>query len=146
MMMSFLTKWGVISGLLVGVIMACGTDTPLADYIPASVQESALKKVLLDFQDSANSRDSVKLAGLIHENATLMVDRERKLLPKADYVRILPKRLADNPPLALGKPKMELSGNTADVSIYMSRGDARFLMTFQFRYDDRRWTISGWTY
>jgi len=145
-MMPFVTRFAVLSGLLVCAIMACGTDTPLADYIPSSDQESALKIVLLGFQDGANRRDAVKVAGLIHENATLMVDRERKLLSKPDYVKILPQRLADNPPFALGKPKMSLSGNMAEVSIYMSRGEARFLMTFHLTYEDQRWTISGWTY
>ena len=145
-MMPFVSRCAVLSGLLVCAIMSCDTDTPLAEYIPSSDRESSLKNVLLDFQDGVKRRDVEKVAGLIHENATLMVDRERRLLSKPDYVKILSQRLTNNPPIALGKPKMVLSGNTADVSIYMSRGGARFLMTFHLMHDDQRWTISGWTY
>jgi hypothetical protein len=63
-----------------------------------------------------------------------------------DHDTIGSERLTDNPPIALGKPNMMLTGNTADVSIYMSRGDARFLFTFHLTHADPRWTISGWTY
>jgi len=41
---------------------------------------------------------------------------------------------------------MTLSGNTADVRIYMKRGDARTLVTFHLTRDVHRWAINGWTY
>ena len=145
-MIPLVAKGSVISVLLVWVILSCGTDTPLSEYIPSSDQESALKSLLLDFQDGVNRRDAATVAGLIHEDATLLVGRELNRLSKPDYVKVLPQRLQDNPPIALGKPKMMLTGNTADVSIYMTRGDARFLFTFHLTQADQRWTISGWTY
>jgi hypothetical protein len=145
-MTPFATKGAGLSVLLVWAILSCGTDTPLAEYTPSSDQESALKNILLDFQDGVNRRDAVKLADLIHEDATLSVGREHNRLSKPYYVKVLPQRLMANLPIALGKPKMMLSGNTADVSIYMTRGDARFLFTFHLTHDNQRWTISGWTY
>ncbi len=127
-------------------IMSCGTDTPLAEYTPSTDQEAAVKSVLLGFEDGVNRRDVKKVAGLIHEDATLMLGRERSRLSKSDYLKILPQRLADQPPISLGRPKMNLSGNTADVRIYMRRGDARMLVTFHLMRDDHLWAISGWTY
>lgn len=140
------TKSAVMLGLLVYTIMSCGTDTPLAEYAPSSDQEAAVKSVLLNFQDGVNRRDPANVAGLLHNGATLMLGRERSRLSKSDYIKVLPQRLADQPPIALGRPKMTLSGNRADVRIYMIRGDARVLVTFHLRRDDHRWTISGWTY
>ena len=140
------TKGALLSILLVWAVISCDTDTPLAEYIPSSEQEAALKSILLDFQDGVNRRDAAEVAGLIHEDATLTVGRDRKRLSKPEYIKVLPVRLTDNPPIALGKPKIMLAGNTADVSIYMSRGDARFLFTFHLAHADRRWAISGWTY
>lgn len=140
------TKGVVFSVLLVCAVISCDTDTPLTEYIPTSDQEAALKNILLDFQDGVNRRDAAKLAGLIHEDATLTVGRNRQGISKAEYVKVLPRRLKDNPPIALGKPKMMLAGNTADVSIYMTRGDARFLFTFHLKHVDRHWSITGWTY
>jgi hypothetical protein len=136
----------VLLGLLVYTIMSCGTNTPLAEYTPSSDQEAALKNVLLGFEDGVNRRDVKKVAGFIHEDATLILGRERSRLSKSDYLKILPQRLADQPPIALGRPKMALSGNAADVRIYMTRGDARMLVTFHLTRDEHRWAISGWTY
>ena len=139
-------KITVLLGLLVGAIMSCGTDTPLSEYAPSSDQEAAVKSALLGFQDGVNRRDAKRVASLIHEDATLMLGRERRMFSKSDYIKILPQRLADQPPIALGRPKMNLSGSTADVRIYMTRGDARVLITFHMTRDDNRWAISGWTF
>ena len=127
-------------------IMSCDTGTPLGEYVPSSDQEAAVKSVLLDFQDGVNHRDADKVSDVIHEDAMLMLGRERKPHSKSDYIKILPRRLADQPPIALGRPKMDVSGDTADVRIYMTRGDARFLITYHLTRDDHRWTIIGWTY
>ena len=127
-------------------ILSCGTDTPLAEYVPSSHQEAAVKTMLLDFQDSVNRRDAKRVAGFIHEDAALMLGREHNRLSKSDYVKMLPRRLADQPPIALGRPKMKMKGDMADIHIYMARGDACFLVTYHLKRDDHRWTISGWTY
>lgn len=140
------TKITVLLGLLMGTIVSCGTDTPLSEYTPVSDQEAAVKSALLGFQDGVNRRDAKKVARLIHADATLMLGRERRMFSKFDYIKILPQRLADQPPIALGRPKMTLSSSTADVHVYMMRGDARVLITFHMTRDDNRWTISGWTY
>ena len=139
-------KNAVLLGLLVCTLISCGTDTPLAEYESATEQEAALKSVLLDFQDSVNRKDAEKVANLIHQDATLMLGRERKQLSKSDYIKILPQRLTNQPPIALGRPKMHVKGDTADVRIYLIRGDGRFLVTYHLRRDDQRWTIRGWTY
>jgi hypothetical protein len=52
-----------------------------------------------------------------------MTGRERKTLSKKEYVKILPKRLAGNPSIALAKPKMTVSGDKAEVKIYMTRSN-----------------------
>jgi len=142
------TKGAMLSRLLVLciTIISCGTDTPLGEYVPSSDREAAVKTVLLDFQDAVNRREAGKVADLIHEEATLIMGRERKPHSKSEYIKILPRRLAEQPRIALGRPKMDLKGDTADVRIYMTRGDARALVTFHLTHDDRRWTISGWTY
>jgi predicted small lipoprotein YifL len=140
------TKSALLLWMLICAIMSCGTDTPLGEYNPSSDQEAAVKSVLLDFQDGANRRDAKKVAGLIHEDAVLLLGRERRRHSKSDYLKILPQRLADQPPIAFGRPKMDMKDDTADVRIYLTRGDARILITYHLTRDDHRWAISGWTY
>jgi len=126
--------------------ISCGQNEPLSTYEPKSPQEQALKNVFLDFQDGVNTRNADKIENLIHEKASLMIGRERKFLSKAEYRKILPKRLADNPPIALGKPRMKVSDDNAEVKIYITRGDYNGLMIFNMKLEDTRWYIQSWKY
>lgn len=128
------------------VAISCGQNEPLSTFEPKSPQEQALKDVFLDFEDGVNSQDAKKIENLIHKKASLMVGRDRKLLPKAEYIKILPKRLADNPPIALGKPKMDVSGDTAEVRIYMTRGRYNGLIVYNMKREDNGWYIQSWKY
>ena len=128
------------------VAISCGQNEPLSTYEPRSPQEKALKNVFLDFQFFVNTKDAKKIESLIHENASLMIGRDRKILSKAEYGKILPKRLADNPPIALGKPKMKVSGDTADVRIYMTRGRYNGLIVYNMKLENDRWYIQSWKY
>ena len=101
---------------------------------------------MLEFQDGVNTRNSRKIENLIHENAAIMTGRERKVLSKPEYVKILPKRLAENPPVALGKPKMTVSDDKAEVKIYMTRGDYDGLVVFNMKMENNRWYIQSWKY
>ena len=128
------------------VIASCGQNEPLTNYEPKSPQEQALKSILLDFQDGVNTLDAKKIESLIHPKASLMTGRERKTLSKEEYVKILPKRLAGNPSVALGKPKMTVSGDKAEVKIYMTRGNYNGLVVYNMILEDNKWYIQGWKY
>ena len=126
--------------------ISCGQNEPLSTYEPRSPQEKALKDVFLDFENGVNTQDAKKIENLIHENASLMVGRDRQILSKAEYGKILPKRLAENPPMTLGKPKMNVSGDSAEVKIYVTRGRYNGLMAFNMKFENNRWYIQSWKY
>ena len=75
-----------------------------------------------------------------------MTGRNRTILSKAEYIKILPKRLAENPSIALGKPKMTVSGDKAEVKIYMARGDYNSLVIFNMSLENNKWYIQSWQY
>ncbi|MDM8541654.1 hypothetical protein QUF75_16520 [Desulfococcaceae bacterium HSG7] len=127
-------------------LLSCGQNTPLAEYEPKSPQELALKNVLSDFQDGVNARNSKKVANLIHAKASIMLGRDRKKFSKEEYAKILPQRLAENPSIALGKPKMTVSDDNAEVKIYMARGDNNTLIIFNMRLENDKWRIQSWEY
>ena len=91
--------------IVITAILSCGQNEPLTNYEPKSPQEKALKSILLDFQEGVNTLDSKKIQNLIHDKASIMTGRDRKTLSKAEYIKILPKRLAENPPIEIGKPQ-----------------------------------------
>ncbi len=132
--------------IVITVIASCGQNEPLTNYEPKSPQEQALKSILLDFQDGVNTLDAKKIESLIHPKASLMTGRERKTLSKEEYVKILPKRLAGNPSIALGKPKMTVSGDKAEVKIYMTRGNYNGLVVYNMILEDNNCYIQGWKY
>ena len=136
----------LVFAIAITAILSCGQNEPLTNYEPKSTQEQALKGILLDFEDGVNTRDSKKIGNLIHEKASMMTGRERKILSRAEYIKVLPKRLAENPPIALGKPKMTVSGDKAEVKIYMTRGNYNGLIVYNMKLDNNKWYIQSWKY
>ena len=136
----------LVAAIAITSMLSCGQNEPLADYEPKSPQEQALKDVLLDFQDGVNTLDSMKVGNLIHEKASIMTGRDRKILSRAEYVKILPQRLAENPSIQLGKPKMKVTGDKAEVKIYMTRGDYNSLVVFNMKLENSKWFIKSWEY
>jgi hypothetical protein len=127
-------------------ILSCGQDTPLAAYEPESPHEQELKKILLEFQDGVKAKNADKVKSLLSENASIMVGRDRKILSKKEYVEILPERLAENPPISFGKPKMTVNGDKAEVRIYVTRGDSNFLVVYDLQFENDKWYIHSWSY
>ena len=132
--------------LVLTVILSCEQNTPLIQYEPKSSQEQALKSVLPAFQDGLLNKVCKKVENLILEKAAIMIGHDRKILSKAAYAGILPQRLADNSQIALGQPRMTVSGEKADIKIYMSRGGGSFLMNFPMTLENNQWYILSWVY
>jgi hypothetical protein len=136
----------LVFAIAVTAILSCGQNEPLANYEVKSPQEQALKSILLDFQDGVNTLDSDKIKNLIHERASIMTGRDRKIISRAEYIKILPQRLVENPPIALGNPKMTVSGDKAEVKIYMTRGNYNGLIVYNMKLDNNKWYIQSWRY
>ena len=126
--------------------MTTGQNTPLALYEPKSPQEQAIKDVFLDFQNGINTLNYSQIENLIHDKASIMIGRDRKILSKAAYVDILPQRLAQNVSIALGKPKMKVSGDKAEVKIYMTSGKYNLLIVYKMQFEKNKWYIQSWEY
>jgi len=114
--------------------------------VPKSPQEQALKSIFLDFQDGVNNRNSKKIENLIHEKASLMTGKDREILSKAEYIKILPGRLAGNSSISLGIPKMTVSGDKAEVRIYLTRGSYNGLIVYNMKMENNKWYIKSWKY
>jgi len=136
----------LIFAILITAILSCGQNEPLSTYVPKSPQEQALKSIFLDFQDGVNTRNSKKIENLIHEKASLMTGRDRKILSKAEYIKILPGRLAGNSSISLGIPKMTVAGDKAEVRIYLTRGNYNGLIVYNMKLEKNRWYIQSWKY
>jgi hypothetical protein len=128
------------------VILSCGQNEPLANYEPKSSEEKVLKSVLLDFEKAVNNKDFKQIENLFHERASIMIGRDRQIFSKEEYIKILPKRLADDPYMALGTPKMKISGDKAEIKIFMTRRENNFLIIFNMKQENDKWHILSWDY
>ncbi|CAB1057115.1 hypothetical protein D1BOALGB6SA_1854 [Olavius sp. associated proteobacterium Delta 1] len=61
-------------------------------------------------------------------------------------IKILPKRLAENPSISLGIPKITVSGKKAEVKIYMARGDFNGLIIYTMKLENNNWYFQSWKY
>ena len=139
--------WRIIIPLiLLATLINCGQDPPITEYNAQSNGERALKHLFIAFQDGVNNKNPEMVAEIIHDNAVLMVGRNRQRLTKPQYIQALPKRLAENQPIYLGRPKMTVNGNSAEVRLYLTRGGGRFLIVYRLRRDDGQWKIEAWEY
>jgi len=139
-------RWIIIPLILLATLISCGQDPPIAEYDAQSPDERALKSLFLELQEGVNKKNTKMVAELIHDEALLMVGRDRQWFTKQQYTRLLPNRLAENPPIYLGRPKMTVNGDSAEVRLYLTRGSGRFLIVYRLRRDDGQWKIAAWEY
>ncbi len=119
---------------------------PLKNFEPRTPTESAIKDTLIAFRDSANNRNAKGVLGVIHQSAQLMVGREREIISKEEYARVLPTRLVDNPGFELSVPKIDISGSKANVRVYMARGGSNYLFTINMVCENQNCLMTNWEY
>jgi len=127
-------------------VLACGENDPLSAYEPRDPQEAALKTLMLDFQEAVNSGDAANVAGLIHEDASLVLGKDHTVYTKEAYIKLLSEKLPDSPPIGYGLPKIKIAGDLADVKIYLKSGGKEFLILYKMKLENNRWYIYGWEY
>ena len=136
----------LVFAILITAMLSCGRNEPLSTYVPKSPQEQVLKSIFLDLQEGVNTRDANKIENLIHEKASLMTGRDRKILSKAEYIKILPARLAGNASISLGILKMTVAGDKAEVKIYLTLGNFDGLIVYNMKQENNKWFIQSWKY
>jgi hypothetical protein len=135
-----------VSLILWATLISCGQDPPIAEYNARSPDEEALKRLFMVLEEGVKIKNAEMVAELIHQDALLMVGRDRQRFTKQQYSKVLPKRLAENPPIYLGRPKMVVDGDSAEVRLYLTRGSGRFLIVYRLRRVDGQWKIEAWEY
>lgn len=128
------------------LLFSCGRDTPLSEFVPKSDDERKIKEFFMAFQNGVNARDAGKVESLIHQDASFIIGRERKEYSRKEYIKILPKRLRENPPVFFGVPRIDITGDQARVRLYMTRGSVRALITYDLRLEAGQWRLLRWDY
>ncbi len=111
--------------LLLAVVDLTGcavTSVALRDYKPANPEEAAIISVIIAFEESFNKVDPKLFLSIMADEARIMHGRERKIMTKEEYVRILPERIKEMGIIKFSNPKIKIDRDTAMVQAdYESR-------------------------
>lgn len=128
--------------LMIGVAYAGS----LEDYKPKSSDEEAIVALLKKNQETWNNGDANSWMTLWHENAKIMYGRERTIATKNEYQKIIKDRMAAQPSIKFGDPKITVSGNEAVAKTLMQLGSRSSPMTFTLLKQNERWLFTSWKY
>ena len=133
--------------LLLPVFLVACAGMTLKDYEPSSPDESAIKEILLTFQDAWNQQAKEDMLALFDDDFILWQgsERDRKiLLTKSRYdffIRDLWRRIRF---INLGKPTFWFDGSKASVSMAMSMDGKNIRTIFRFTFRNDRWWLLDW--
>ena len=128
------------------LVFLIGCVATLKDYKPKSSVEEAIKIVLVMYENEWNKHNEAGVLALFHDRAKVMYGRERNIASKKEYVNILPERMAAHPTIKLSAPKMNITGDKADVKVTLSMGHYQSPITFDLVREKSKWLIMSWKY
>lgn len=98
------------------------TPVTLRDYKPVNPEEAAIISVVIAFEESLNKVDQKTLLSILSDEAKMMHARDKKILTKEEYARILPERIKEMGIIKFSNPKIKIDRDIATVQAdYESR-------------------------
>jgi hypothetical protein len=128
-------------------IMLFGCAATLKDYKPKSLEEEAIKVVLVGFENAWNRHDLQGVLAVLHEKGKFMTGREKKIVSKKEYADILPSRMLELPTMTIGTPKIDIAGEKAAVNAsvdFVRFQNPSFI--YHMVKENNRWFIMSWEY
>ncbi|MBW2001766.1 MAG: nuclear transport factor 2 family protein, partial [Deltaproteobacteria bacterium] len=134
----------IILPLLVLVfIFGCVTPSTTIESEPVSIDEKAIRAVLMEYQNAWNRQDPKGTIAFYHQNARIMTGARRNLVSRNQYIDILPQRFEQVASMTFGIPKIKITGDKARVKItsQFSRGLKEVQFIFSMVRQNIKWLI-----
>jgi hypothetical protein len=123
-----------------------GCSGSVKETEPKSPDEEAIVALLTESQQTWSNGDTKGWLALWHEDGKIMYGRERTILTKREYEKIISERMAANPTYQFGKPKISISGNEATVKTSMALSGRSTPVTLNLLKQNNQWLFTSWTY
>jgi len=104
----------ILIGAFFSFFYGCAT---VHDYEPKSQDEVEIKALLVDMETKWKNLDKPGYLALMSDDAKIMYGRERKIVSKAEYAKLLPERMKELGPMKFGTPEINVTGDTATVKL-----------------------------
>lgn len=135
----------VIALFLLFLLPGCAI-TSLKDYKPASQEEASIIAVLMLHNESWNRKDGETFLSLFADEARIMYGRERIVVSKAEYAKIMPERMKVYRRIETFNPKIKIEGDMATVHVDMQLDTFSQPFVFKLRKIGDKWLIVETSY
>jgi murein L,D-transpeptidase YafK len=105
-----------------------------------SPDEIAIRELVQSFEEAWNAGDKDKYLSFWHEQGKIKVGRERKVMSKSEYAKLLPDRMQSNP-LTLSNPKIKVNGDKATAKMKLDTGGNSFPFSLNLIRENDQWLV-----
>jgi murein L,D-transpeptidase YafK len=105
-----------------------------------SPDEIAIRELVQSFEEAWNAGDKDKYLSFWHEQGKIKVGRERKVMSKSEYAKLLPDRMQNNP-LTLSNPKIKVKGDKATAKMKLDTGGNSFPFSLNLVRENDQWLV-----
>ena len=121
-------------------ITGCAVD--LNQYKPASVNEEAVIKMVMEHERTWNEHDSSGFLATYHDSAKIEYGCEGLLLTKNDFATKISHLMADYPSVKFVNPTIDFSDKEAVVKVTSTElGDENHIFRIEMLQENDQWYI-----
>lgn len=139
-------RFDILMIIGITVVSLIGCVTSLQNFEPNTPDEMKIKTLLISWETMWNNHDVDGTLALYNEQARIMYGKDRRMATKAEYGKMLPDRIKAHPSVKLGPPRINVTGNKADVSISLSIGSRKTQAFLNLIMKNGTWSIMSWKY
>ena len=128
---------------LIKALIKTGGSIPSLEARPVSPDEEAIKAILKDYENAWNKKDTDGVVAFYHQKARIMTGKNRNLVSRKHYRKILPDRFKTAKSLYFGVPRMKIVGDKAKVKVKMKAtgSDMVMVITLSMVRQNGKWLI-----
>jgi len=105
-----------------------------------SPDEIAIRELVQSLEEAWNAGDKDIYLSFWHEQGKIKVGRERKVMSKSEYAKLLPDRMQNNP-LTLSNPKIKVNGDKATAKMKLDTGGNSFPFSLNLVRENDQWLV-----
>jgi ketosteroid isomerase-like protein len=128
---------------LIKALIKTGGSVPSLEARPVSPDEKAIKVMLKGYEKAWNKKDVDGVMAFYHQKAIIMTGKDRDIVSRKHYRKILPDKLITAKSLYFGVSRMKIVGDKAKVKIKMrmtGHGNT-IVVTYSMVRQNGKWLI-----
>ena len=128
---------------LIKALIKTGGSVPTLEARPVSPDEEKIKATLKDYENAWNKKDADGVIAFYHQNARIMTGKNRDIVSRKHYRKLLPDRFKTAKSIYFGVPRMKIAGDKAKVKVKIKlTGDgSESIVTYFMVRQNGKWLI-----